>query len=340
MADQEEKDVDRDYSLLKPEDEGTQNRKSTARHALILITDALHKSRLLPIEQRPFQRLNKRLISPDSPFVKRPIALAPPISNNAAPDEKADQSTYAERAADWCKQFREEMLLDFALFENSITRIQLLRNQNEAERRRYADEKVQINERAQAVRENIINLRQQLQDAQARLALRKEYDALAEKITSNRMLKPRGDQEASMEKLQKEIAELEREKEEYGRKWVQRRIQFGMIVKEGKAMLDLIKSEKEEAERKEGMEGGGDDGEDVSAKGQLSAVGTPKPDTGGTTPLLVPDGDIDESGKADEDADNEDVKMGDANEDASENIDGAVTDLEEGEAEDDIMETS
>ena len=284
--------------------------------------------------------MNKRLISPDSPFVKRPTALAPQTSNDAPPDEKEDESSQAERSADWCKQFREEMLLDFALFENSITRIQLLRNQNEAERRRYADEKVEINEKAQTVRENIFNLRQQLQDAQARLALRKEYDALAEKITGNRMLKPREDQEASMEKLQKEIAELEREKEEYGRKWVQRRIQFGVIVKEGKAMLDLIKSEKEEAERKEGMEGGGDDGEEVSAKGQFSAVGTPKPDTEGTTPLPVPDGDADESGKAEEDGENEDVKMGDGNEEAFENMDEAATDLEEGEAEDDIMETS
>lgn len=237
-------------------------------------------------------------------------------------------------------------MLDFALFDNSITRVQLLRNQNEAERSRYADKKVQINDKAQAVRDSISSLRHQLQDAQARLALRKQYDDLAEKITGNRMLKPREDQEASMEKLQKEIAELGREKEEYRRRWEQRRIQFGMIVKEGKAMLDLIRSEKEEAERKEGMEGGGDaDGEETSTKGQLSTVGSPKPDTEGNTPLPEQDAEGEESGKGKEDTENEDVVMAEANV-ASDANDALGTELEEGEAEEgeaeenDPMETT
>lgn len=149
-----------------------------------------------------------------------------------------------------------------------------------------------------------------------------------------------------MEKLQKEIAELVREKEEYRRRWGQRRIQFGMIVKEGKAMLDLIKSEKEEAERKEGMEGGGDaDGEETSTKGQLSTMGSPKPETEGNTPLPEQDVEGEELGKGKEDTENEDVTMTEANV-TSDTNDVLGTELEEGEAEEgeaeenDPMETT
>lgn len=261
--------------------------------------------------------------------MKRPAALLTTTN-----EEDQDEPTPTERAAEWLTRFREDTVLDFALFENSITRVQLLRNQNQAERSRYADENTSINDRAQTVRDNISSLRQQLQDAQDRLALRKQYDVLAEKITNNRMLKPREDQDAAMEKLQKEIADLEREKEEYGRTWQHWGNQFGMIVKEGNNMLALIKNVKEEAERKEGMDGGGDaDGEEVSTKGQLSAVASPKPDTEGTTPLLSQDVETDDVAKGKEDTENEDVKMGDANDGDEDTNDAIGPELEEGEAE-------
>jgi len=195
MADRQGNVVKHDYTLLKPEEE-----------------DALHKSRLLPIEQRPFQRLTKRLLLPDSLLLKRPTLNqlpSPPaesVADDTAPSESSKElQTTAEQQYG---QFREDMLLDFVLFDSTMVRIQLLRNSNEKERARYATEKSKIMETSDSVRLNITQLRQELEEEQRKLALRKQYDELTEKITSNRMLRPREDQEAQLEKLEKEIAEL------------------------------------------------------------------------------------------------------------------------------------
>ena len=123
----------------------------------------------------------------------------------------------------------------------------------------------------------------QLEDAQRTLALRKEYDDLAEKITSNRLLRPREDQHANLSKLNAEIADLERESQEYAHTWSERRQQFGRIIEEGMQLRRLIRDEKEEVERREGMEEG-EDGDDEQ-RGRSSGVGTPHHETGGTTPM-------------------------------------------------------
>ena len=195
MADRQGNVVKHDYNLLKPDEE-----------------DALHKSRLLPIEQRPFQRLTKRLLSPDSLLLKRPtLNQLPSPPAEAATDDLASSESNKEpqtSAEELYSQFREDMLLDFVLFDSTMVRIQLLRNSNEKERARYATEKSKIMETSDSVRLNITQLRQELEEEQRKLALRKQYDELTEKITSNRMLRPREDQEAQLEKLEKEIAEL------------------------------------------------------------------------------------------------------------------------------------
>ena len=123
----------------------------------------------------------------------------------------------------------------------------------------------------------------QLEDAQSTLALRKEYDDLAEKITSNRLLRPREDQHANLAKLNAEIADLERESQEYAQTWSERRQQFGRIIEEGMQLRRLIRDEKEEVERREGMEER-EDGDD-DQRGRSSGVGTPHHETGGTTPM-------------------------------------------------------
>lgn len=97
-------------------------------------------------------------------------------------------------------------------------------------------------------------MRNQLAEAQKTLALRKIYDELAEKITSNRLLKPRDDQKVKLEELTAEIAKLEQEREEYAKTWAERREQFGRIVEEGMQLRRLIRDEKEEVERLEGMQ--------------------------------------------------------------------------------------
>jgi hypothetical protein len=136
---------------------------------------------------------------------------------------------------------------------------------------------------AQEVREDNARLHDQLKEAQRVLEIRKGYDALADEITKRATLKPRDDQQANIEKLKDEIAELEREKGEYASTWAERREQFGRIVEEGMQMLRLIRDEKEEAERQEGLEDG--EGSDE----ETSRSGTPRPSMGGATPVHVPE---------------------------------------------------
>lgn len=184
-----------------------------------------------------------------------------------------------QKKLDEWRHFREDVTLDFAAFEGSIARIQFLLTSNEKERERYAAEKHRILNTMQAVRENTSELRVQLEEAQRLLALRKSYDDLADKITSNRLLRPREDQQASLQKLRTEITELENESKEYAKTWSERREQFGRIVEEGMQLRRLIRDEKEEVERREGMqEQDGDEG-DVPSKGKTSEVNTPRPET-------------------------------------------------------------
>ena len=187
------------------------------------------------------------------------------------------------------RQFREDVLLDFAAFESSIVRIQFLLTSNAQERERYAAEKLRIQAAAQEVRDNTTELRVQLEEAQSTLALRKTYDELAEKITNNRLLRPREDQHANLEKLNAEIADLERESKEYAQTWAERRQQFDRIIEEGMHLRRLIRDEKEEVERREGMQER-EDGEDVehdesiSRRGRSSGAATPMNEARGGTP--------------------------------------------------------
>lgn len=123
----------------------------------------------------------------------------------------------------------------------------------------------------------------QLEEAQKTLALRKEYDEAAEKITNDRMLKPREDQHSNLAKLNAEIADLERESQEYAQTWSERRQQFGKIIEEGMQLRRLIRDEKEEVERREGMQER-EDGDD-DHRSTRSGGATPHGDVGGTTPM-------------------------------------------------------
>ncbi|KAL2838499.1 Tho complex subunit 7-domain-containing protein [Aspergillus pseudodeflectus] len=246
--------------------------------------DALHKSRLLNVEEKPFKRISKRLLNPDSIVISNATFFPTPPPEGT--DEEAAAAAEAEkqkRLQEW-RQFREDASLDFAAFDGSIARIQFLLTSNEKERERYVAEKERILSTMQAVRENTTELRVQLEEAQRLLALRKGYDELTEKITSNRLLKPREDQQANLQKLQTEIADLERQSKDYAETWAERREQFGRIVEEGMQLRRLIRDEKEEVERREGMQEDedGDDGE--VSKGKLSGANTPRPDHDSTTP--------------------------------------------------------
>lgn len=152
--------------------------------------------------------------------------------------------------------------------------MQFLRNSNERERERYQADKERILETKQQVRESTAQLRIQLEEAKQTLEQRKKFDELAEKITGNRLLRPREDQQANLRKLEEECRELERESRQYGETWKERREQFGRIVEEGMLLRRLIRDEKEEVERREGMDGGEEDGE----VGEGSRAGSPRGD--------------------------------------------------------------
>jgi hypothetical protein len=222
---------------------------------------------------------NSLLSSPSAYF-----PTPPPDRSSTGEEATAQFEAERQRALEEWRQFQEDVTLDFAAFEGSIARIQFLRASNQKERERYAAEKLRILETAQSVKDNTAELRIQLEEAQKTLALRKTYDDLAEKITSNRLLRPREDQLANLEKLHAEIAKLEMESKEYAQTWSERREQFGRIVEEGMNLRRLIRDEKEEVDRREGMEEGEDgDYGDVGSKGR-SVVGTPRPDQDGMTP--------------------------------------------------------
>lgn len=251
----------------------------------------LHKSRLLNVEDKPFKRVTKRLLAPESLIAKVPqLPPTPPPDTSAADEAAAAHEAEKQAQLNLRHQWREDMQLDFSAFESSIIRIQFLLTSNIKERERYAAEKSKIEATAQAVKDNTADLRLQLEEAQKQLALRKEYDVLAEKITSNRALRTRDDQHVALAKLNEEIAELERESQGYAQTWVERRQQFNRILDEGMEMRRQIKAEKEEVERREGMEGAedGEDGEG-SMRGRSSRAGTPASQhEGGATPLPGP----------------------------------------------------
>lgn len=254
----------------------------------------MHKTRLLNVEERPFKRITKRLLKPNS-FLSTPSTRlpTPPLDANGADEEAAAVAIQREKDKAERRQWREDALVDFAAFEASIVRIQFLRNSNEKERERYSAEKVKIIETAQAVRDNTAELRVQLEEAQKTLALRKTWDELAQKITNNRMLKPREDQHVQQEKLGAEIADLEQEGKDIAQTWTERKEQYGRIMEECRPMLRMIRNEPEETDAKENIEEAeGDDQEHRRGRlgggvmsGTGSGVETPRPDAGDATPL-------------------------------------------------------
>ncbi|KAF7190625.1 THO complex subunit mft1 [Pseudocercospora fuligena] len=237
---------------------------------------------MLTVEERAFQRVTKQLLSDKS--VLRPalsyLPSPPPEGENEPP---LYDPTRVER-------FREDVLLDFANLESSIIRIQLILSSNQRERERYAAEKAKILETAQAVRDNTLELRSHLQEAQQVLERRKGYDEMATKILDDRKLKSRDDAKADIEKLEKEIEDLQQESVDYEGTWISRREQFDMVIREGEAMIRQIKGIKDEPEpeKDENM----DDVED-GPKDETSGRNTPiqdgrspRPtDAGDATPL-------------------------------------------------------
>lgn len=216
--------------------------------------------------------------------------LKPALSYLPSPPSEGDDepSPYdASRA----QRFREDVLFDLANLESSVTRIQLILSSNQRERERYAAEKAKILETAQAVRDNTVELRSNLQDSQEALERRKGYDTMAAKILDDKKLKSRDDAKTEIEKLEKEIEDLQHESAEYETTWTTRREQLEQIVREGEAMIRQIKGIKDgpEPEKDENMEDGEeeDENKDETSGANTPAQGgrSPQPVEGDATPL-------------------------------------------------------
>ncbi|KAG6010673.1 hypothetical protein E4U21_005172 [Claviceps maximensis] len=237
----------------------------------------LHKSRLLNVEEKPFKRITKRLSSVSS------VVSTATRRNASTQNGGSDGGETGNRVGQ--DNLKEDLTLDFAAFDSSIARLQFLHHANQRERERYAADQQRILAECQAVRTSNGQLREQLESARATLSQRKKFDDLAEKITSNRLLRPREDQLANLSKLDEECKELERESETYKETWKERREQFNRIMEEGMMLRRQIRDEKEEVDRREGMNEEGEDEADGDRDGT-----TPRPDPSGeATPR--PDGD-------------------------------------------------
>ncbi|KAJ6446031.1 Tho complex subunit 7/Mft1p [Purpureocillium lavendulum] len=230
----------------------------------------LHKTRLLNVEEKPFKRITKRLGA-----ISTAVASAGEARNGAEPSALLSNDS-----------LREDMTFDFAAFDSSIARFQFLHDANKRERERYETDKQQILAECQGVRDSNAQLREQLEAARATLAQRKKFDELAEKITSNRLLRPREDQRVNLAKLEDECRDLERESQTYSETWRERRDQFNKIMEEGMLLRRQIRDEKEEVDRQEGMNEGAEedvepdkeDKEDQTPKNAPSDHPTPRPD--------------------------------------------------------------
>jgi len=255
----------------------------------------LHKTRLLNVEEKPFKRITKRLIGPGAftnpSALKLPATPPPDAGHNDSEDPSANGADAGAQAVPNAEitALKEDIILDFAAFDSAIARLQFLAQANAAERERYAADKLRILSTMDSVRENNTQLRAQLDQAKATLTQRRKFDDLADKITSNRMLRTRSEQQVNLAKLAEECEELRRESETYSETWRERREQFGKLVDEGKRLRALIRDEKEEVERREGMDSDAEDGETGEGGSgatpgktgdSMSGNATPRPESG------------------------------------------------------------
>ncbi|ROV99934.1 hypothetical protein VMCG_06188 [Cytospora schulzeri] len=258
----------------------------------------LHKSRLFSIEEKPFKRITKRLaaINNLANTKVRQALTPPPEGTTTTTTSNGDHPTQenGESKTDFA-QLKEDITFDFAAFDYTIGRLQFLQSANAEQREKYSSERVAILETCARVKENTTQLRVQLAEAQATRAQRTQWDALAKKIIDNKALQERPKAAASLEKLEEECKQLEEERETYAVTWRERKEQFNRIMDESMRLRRLIRDEKEEVERREGMDedasGDGEGGADgqTPRPGSASGNATPRPDAAGVA-SAVPKG--------------------------------------------------
>jgi hypothetical protein len=249
----------------------------------------IHKLRLFSVEERPFKRITKRLSTINGlakSKIRQTVTRPPDTTNN--------EDGSAAEAVDFA-QLKEDITFDFAAFDYTIGRLQFLQTANAQQRDKYTVERGAILDTCAKVKDNTAQLRVQLAAAQATRAQRLQWDALARKINDNKSLQERPKAAAALEKLEEECRQLEAESEQYAVTWRERREQFSRIMDESMRLRRLIRDEKEEVERREGMdEDGSGEGDGVAdghtpRPGSASGNATPRPDGTGVA-SAVPKG--------------------------------------------------
>ncbi|KKA30435.1 hypothetical protein TD95_005219 [Thielaviopsis punctulata] len=231
----------------------------------------LHKNRLLNVEERPFKRVTKRLQT-----------LSTLWPTQSTPNKLPHQRCLLQ-------VLKEDLTIDFSIFNASLSRLQFLFDANIKERARYEADKQRILDECQAVRDQNASLRDDLAAARATLLKRKRFDDLADKITNSRLLRPRDDQRISLKKLEEECAELERERQTYAETWRERRDQFNRIMEEGMLLRAQIRDEADEVDRRQGMN---EDEEEADTAAVTAVANTPRPVASrASTPQTKGDGD-------------------------------------------------
>ncbi|KAK5940797.1 hypothetical protein PMZ80_007214 [Knufia obscura] len=241
--------------------------------------DDLHARRLLNIEEKPFKRIQKRLLAPSNPiheYLRRiPVDGSLNTSATGNGETVSDEETTTtptqpkpqEEISLYKKQlenFSNQTHHDFSALTTSLARLQFLLTSNEKERSRYTEQVSSITSQHGAIRNNTSELRSRLTEAREQLAKRKGYDMLAEGVlwvdgrVGGERAKTREELRRESEKLRGEIEELEREGSELKGQWVDRREALGAVIGEAGRLRRVVRGEPEvveEDDRKEDEDG-------------------------------------------------------------------------------------
>jgi len=237
--------------------------------------DDLHAKRLLNIEEKPFKRIQKRLLAPTNPIQeylrRRPVDAntattnknGSTISDEETPSQNEDSptsptdpgpSSQIQQSLKTLESFRHATLHDFSALTTSLARLQFLLTSNTKERDRYATQATNISEQHTSTRENTTSLRLRLSEARDQLQARKEYDVLAEKVlyvngkVGGEKAKTREELTRDSDRLRSEIEELEREGEDLQSQWRDRRQALGNVIVEAGRLRRVVHGEPEQVE--------------------------------------------------------------------------------------------
>jgi len=241
--------------------------------------DDLHAKRLLNIEEKPFKRIQKRLLAPSNPiqeYLRRVPVDAPSnaagngevvsdqegalngtgtgASNGAGhPKTKDETDVYLKQL----ETFTHQTHHDFSALHTSLARLQFLLTSNASERSRYTDQVSSITAQHSSIRSNTSTLRSRLTEAREQLSKRKTYDSLAENVlwvdgkVGGERAKTREELERESEKLRVEIEELEREGSELRGQWGERREALANVIDEAGRLRRVVRGEPEHGDEQE-----------------------------------------------------------------------------------------